>query len=128
GGTLDLADLGGQPVIINLWATWCPPCRRELPLFAEAAAAFPDVHFVFANQGESREVVADYLADRGDVNLTNVVLDRDQLTGDRFGSPGLPTTYFFDGAGWHVLTHVGEVSTVALINYLSDLRAGVAAR
>lgn len=123
GGTLSLAELEGQPVIINLWATWCPPCRRELPLFAEAATSFPDVHFVFANQGESRQVVADYLAERDDLTLNNVILDQDQLIGQRFGSLGLPTTYFFDGDGWHVLTHVGEVSTVALINHLTDLRA-----
>jgi thiol-disulfide isomerase/thioredoxin len=123
GGALDLSELEGQPVIVNLWATWCPPCRRELPLFAEAATAFPDVHFVFANQGESRDVVADYLAERDDLALANVILDRDQALGERFGSLGLPTTYFFDGEGWHVLTHVGEVSTVALINYLADLRA-----
>ena len=128
GGSLDLAALEGQPVIVNLWATWCPPCRRELPLFAEAAAAFPDVHFVFANQGESREVVADYLAERDDLTLHNVVLDQEQRIGQRFGSLGLPTTYFFDGSGWHVLTHVGEVSTVALINYLTDLRASTAER
>lgn len=122
GGTLDFAALRGQPVVINLWATWCPPCRRELPQFARAAATYPDVHFVFANQGESRDVVAAYLAERPDVTLTNVVLDRSQSVGQRFGSLGLPTTYFFDAQGNHVLTHVGEVSTVALLNHLTDLR------
>ena len=122
GGTLDFAALKGQPVVINLWATWCPPCRRELPQFARAAASYPDVHFVYANQGQSREVVVEYLAERADLTLTNVVLDKTQAVAQRFGSLGLPTTYFFDAEGNHVVTHVGEVSAAALLNYLTDLR------
>ncbi|MBX3142191.1 MAG: TlpA family protein disulfide reductase [Trueperaceae bacterium] len=123
GGELDLASLRGQPIVLNLWATWCLPCRRELPMLEAAANSYPDVHFVFADQGEPRATVQGYLDDEGFV-LRNVLLDSRSRLGDTFGSIGLPTTLFFDAAGDHVMTHVGELSSVMMINYLSDLRRG----
>lgn len=122
GGTLALADLSGQPLVINLWATWCPPCRRELPLLQSMADRNPGVHFVFANQGEPRAVVASYLTARDDVSLRTVVLDRDGLLSADLNALGLPTTYFFDAKGHLAVTHVGEVSSVELLNYLTDLQ------
>lgn len=121
GGTLDLAELNGEPLVVNLWATWCIPCRRELPQLSQAEADFPDVQFVYANQGEVRSVVAAYLAERPDVSLSNVLLDHNQEIGSHLGSVGLPTTYFFDASGEHVATHVGEISGAALQKRLQDL-------
>lgn len=122
GGTLALASLRGKPLVINLWATWCPPCRRELPLLQSGASANPDITFLFANQGEARAVVQSYLAARDDLRLGNVLLDRDgRLTAD-LNALGLPTTYFFDASGRLEVIHAGEVSSVELINYLSDLK------
>ncbi|MDX1553565.1 MAG: TlpA disulfide reductase family protein, partial [Marinobacter sp.] len=42
----------GQPTVVNLWATWCPPCIREMPVLEEAQDRYPGINFVFANQGE----------------------------------------------------------------------------
>ncbi|MCQ9617345.1 TlpA family protein disulfide reductase [Paenalcaligenes niemegkensis] len=42
----------GMPVVLNLWATWCPPCRREMPVLEQAQTAFPNVAFVLINQGK----------------------------------------------------------------------------
>ena len=55
----------GEPMVINLWATWCPPCLRELPLLARSAAATPDVTFAFVNQGEDGPAIRNYLAQHG---------------------------------------------------------------
>ena len=52
---VDLGSYRGRPVVLNLWATWCPPCRREMPVFEQAQAAFPKVAFVMVNQGESAQ-------------------------------------------------------------------------
>jgi thiol-disulfide isomerase/thioredoxin len=52
GGTIDLSERDGRPLVVNLWATWCPPCVREMPMMAEVAAGQDAVDVVFANQGE----------------------------------------------------------------------------
>lgn len=121
GGQLDLASLRGGPVVINLWATWCPPCRRELPMLAEAARSYPGVHFVLADQAEGRHTVQQYLDGRKDLFIEGVVLDADTSLASEFSTRGLPTTLFFDREGNHVFTHAGELSAVMLANYLADL-------
>lgn len=118
---LRLSDLQGQPVVINLWATWCPPCRRELPMLASAAASNTDVHFVFADQGEPEATVRAYLEREG-LELGVVVLDEGTRLSQWFGVLGFPTTLFFDASGRLVATQVGEISPVTLINHLGALR------
>jgi thiol-disulfide isomerase/thioredoxin len=120
GGDLDLATLGGRPVVLNLWATWCGPCRRELPRMAELAATYPDVAFVFAAQREERAQVARFLNDHG-FELELVVLDDRGQLADHFRSPGLPTTLFFDADRRLTQAHLGEISTVQLFNATVNL-------
>ncbi len=55
GPPIAVSDVIGKPAVVNLWATWCPPCRREMPLLAEVAASRDDVSFLFVNQGEGTE-------------------------------------------------------------------------
>jgi len=52
---ISLHEYSGQPIVINLWATWCPPCRREMPAFQDAQQANTDVHFLFVNQREAMQ-------------------------------------------------------------------------
>ncbi|WP_459655422.1 TlpA family protein disulfide reductase, partial [Achromobacter xylosoxidans] len=69
-----LAAFQGKPTVVNLWASWCPPCRREMPAFEQAQAANPDIHFVFLNQGEAASTVRQYL-DEHAPSLANALLD-----------------------------------------------------
>jgi thiol-disulfide isomerase/thioredoxin len=63
--TISLADLDG-PAVVNLWATWCAPCRREIPAFEAVHRARSDeVRFVGVNVGEDVDVAAEYLAEVG---------------------------------------------------------------
>jgi thiol-disulfide isomerase/thioredoxin len=64
GSSVDLAQLGRKPLVVNLWATWCPPCVREMPVLHEAQVRNPSVNFVFINQGESSSRVVSWLAAR----------------------------------------------------------------
>ncbi|HRN18435.1 MAG: TlpA disulfide reductase family protein [Truepera sp.] len=114
GGEVNLAELSTGPLVVNAWATWCLPCRREIPQLARAAAEHPDVTFLLVNQGEQREAVLAFLAAYPAVSLDNVLLDHGMEVSSRLGGVGLPTTYFFAGGGRYVTTHVGEISGAAL--------------
>ena len=117
GSRVDLAGLAGRPVVLNLWATWCPPCRREMPLLAQAQHDYPGVRFVFVNQGEDAATVDAYLRKNG-VNLGQLLLDPQGSLARITGSPGLPTTLFFDAQGRLVERRIGEVSSATLAAHL----------
>ncbi len=122
GAPVDLAKLAaGKPMVINLWATWCPPCRREMPVLAAAQKREPGVRFVFANQGENATTVQRYLASAG-LDITDVLLDSGARIGPEVGSGGLPTTLFYNADGRLVDTHLGQLTAGSLASKLSRLR------
>lgn len=113
GGFRSIRDFEGKPLIVNLWATWCPPCRWEMPMLARAAAERADVGFIFVNQGESAEKVANYLsADR--LTLDHVLLDAAMALSRHYTTPGLPVTLFLRRDGTLAALHTGEISREAL--------------
>lgn len=114
GGVVDLEALAEGPLILNTWATWCLPCRREIPQLARAAAENPGATFLLVNQGEDPDAIRKFLADYPAVNLDDVLLDGGMEVAEHLGGVGLPTTYFFAAGGEHVATHVGEISGAAL--------------
>ncbi|ARP79220.1 TlpA family protein disulfide reductase [Bordetella genomosp. 6] len=122
GAPRSLAAFAGKPVVLNLWASWCPPCRREMPMLQRMQAARPDVHFVFVNQGEDAQQVNAYLRELG-MPLRNVLLDPDTQAGAYFGHRALPATLFFDAQGRLVDTRLGELSQASLAQRLGALRA-----
>lgn len=122
GDPFDLAAAAHGPTVVNVWASWCIPCRREMPQLARAAAENPDVLVLYVNLGEGREKVEEFLHAHPTVRRDHVLLDTDRRVGTALGGVGLPTTYFFSG-GEHVYTHVGEISGPALERRLAALRA-----
>ncbi len=116
GEPVTLSELTGRPVIVNLWATWCPPCRRELPLLAEADAR-DDVTVVVVNQGEDLLPVVRYLDAHG-LAFEHALLDPRQSLMVASDAPGLPTTLLFDAEGRTLERHVGELTRATLDGWL----------
>lgn len=114
-------ELEGQPVVINLWATWCPPCRREMPMMADVAANNDDATVVFVNQGESAETVGRYLAIEN-LDLDHVVLDSLGGFGRHYEVPGLPATLFIGSNGILQSLHMGEISREGLLAGIEKLQ------
>ena len=119
GASRSLQDFAGRPTVVNLWASWCPPCRREMPVLSLAQQRHPGVNFVFLNQGERAEQVQAYLQ-RSGLGLQNMLLDRKGAAGAAY-SNALPTTLFFDAEGRLVAQRIGELSTASLSERLKAL-------
>lgn len=113
GPPIAVSEIGGKPVVINLWASWCPPCRREMPLLAEVAASRNDVVFLFINQGEGTDTIRCYLA-TDNLQLDRVLLDPSMQISRYYGSMGLPITLFLRANGTLASMHLGEISREAL--------------
>ena len=120
GRPVALQDFRGQATVINLWATWCGPCRREMPMLAKAQAGMPQVRFVFADQGESIAAVRRYL-ERERLDLGLVLLDPHMDVSTWYGARGYPTTLFIDAQGKLRDTQVGELSAATLAAHLARI-------
>src|SRR5712691_9331736 len=103
GQLTNLEALRGQTVVINFWATWCVPCRDEMPALDRIAATHPDVTFLEIDLQEDPEVVGAFFARYGLVHL-QPVLDPQGKTTTRYGVLSLPTTFFVDPNG--VIRHI----------------------
>lgn len=102
GGTLRLSDLRGTPVLVNFWASWCAPCRREMPDIVRAWSARDGRLAVVAiNLQENDQQVRAFAAEFG--MDFDVVIDRTGEVGQtwRIGGPieGIPSSYFLDADG-----------------------------
>jgi len=126
GETVQLTDYQGGPLVINLWATWCPPCRREMPVLENAQQQRPDLTFLFVNQAESMQSVSTFLATQG-LNLNNVLFDGSGRLGKAVGSMALPTTLFYSAEGRLLGSHLGELSEASLARALEHFETPTSA-
>jgi thiol-disulfide isomerase/thioredoxin len=121
GEPFNAARLEG-PLVINLWATWCPPCRREMPMMAEIAATTADTAFIFVNQGEGLATIEHYL-EAENLELDHIVLDSRGEFGRHYDALGLPTTLFIGSDGQLRSVHMGEISREGLLTGIDRLRS-----
>ncbi|MGY1608259.1 MULTISPECIES: TlpA family protein disulfide reductase [unclassified Geodermatophilus] len=124
GGTLDLGRAPGVPTVVNLWASWCTPCREELPLvqdLADTAAGRVAVVGVISKDGVPQ---ADSFATDAGVTFPSA-FDGDGALMDALGLNVLPFTYFVDADGALVHTKVGPVASVDELRTLVAEHLGV---
>ncbi|MGI9572744.1 prolipoprotein diacylglyceryl transferase family protein [Alloalcanivorax xenomutans] len=119
GRPAGLLDDGPSPLtVVNLWATWCPPCRREMPVLQRGQQHYPEVDFVYVNQGESSARIRSYLTDQS-LRLQRVLADPHSDLLRALGSSALPTTVLIDARGRLVGSHVGPLSDASLRHLLA---------
>lgn len=110
----------GKPTVINLWASWCPPCHREMPVLAQAQKDFKQINFVMLNQGESAEKVQAYLT-KNQFSFQHILLDPQGELAKEMKMFGLPSTLFFNAQGQLIDRHMGELSPAMLQQYLKKI-------
>lgn len=98
GVTWRLNELRGKPVVLNFWASWCGPCRVEMPDFQAAARRYGGaVQFIGVNQGEDAQTITAFAAEMG-VSYPLVRDESSQIT-DLYRVAALPSTFFIDSNG-----------------------------
>lgn len=121
GNKVKLSDYQGQTVLLNNWATWCPPCRAEMPTLQAYYEDHRDQNFtiVAIESGEPPDEVAEFVAQNG---LTfPVLVDRPQLAIVTFRNNGLPNSYLIDPEGQVRLAWNGAISREMLEKYVTPL-------
>jgi thiol-disulfide isomerase/thioredoxin len=105
GERLRLSDFRGRPVLVNFWATWCQPCRVEMPAIEEAVRRYAEaeVAVLAINRGERFGPARDWVEEQGIV-FTAYGYDPRQSIFDRYEGIGMPTSFFIDARG--VITEV----------------------
>ncbi len=123
GTPASIMSYRGHPVVLNLWASWCPPCREEMPDLQRLNAAFRarGLIVVGVDQGESRERVAAFARSLG-IDYP-ILLDRDQRYGAAYAAQGLPTTALIDRHGVVVRIFDGPLPYSTMVESAKTLLA-----
>jgi len=121
GATISLEDLRGKPVIINFWASWCPPCRIEAPLLERVwrAYEFRGLIFLGVNIQDRKEDALNYIREF-DITYPNGPDPTGEITID-YGVSGLPVTFFVSKKGEIVRRWVGAIDKSVLISSIEDI-------
>jgi peroxiredoxin len=116
GRTIKLSELRGNVVMVCFWATWCPPCRREMPEFQKMyEELYGEVVFLMVNvtyTGETVSGVKEFLLENG--YTFTVLYDTYGEASDAYGIEAYPTTYFIDKDGYLIARAVGAISLEVL--------------
>ena len=119
-GTFELSSLRGKPVLLNFWASWCPPCKDETPLLEDAYARYgDDVEFVGIDIRDARDDALEFI-ETYDVSYPQV-RDEALRVYEQYGLTGQPESFFIDQNGI-VVQHVkGPLSRELLYQFLDVL-------
>lgn len=121
GSTLSLADLRGQVMVLNIWASWCPPCTEELPALQSVWTSYQDADVVLVgaayqeNENDVRAAVESY-------GLTYPIgLDTNDRIASTYGITGVPETFIIDAEGRIAYVHIGPITADQLTQEMESL-------
>ena len=127
GETINLSDYSGQPVVVNFWASWCAPCRVEMPHFIDAFEKNrEEVTFIGIDVQDSRRDAEEFIStfqvpvDRGYL----ILVDPSAVATIDYGVSGLPATFFIDRDGIVVKRWVGAINDTALAENIALIAQG----
>ncbi len=126
GADVTLADrlADGKPIVLNFWATWCGPCKSELPAFDKAAAEYADeVTFMLINLTDGFQETVDGVKEFMETNgyTFPVYFDTEYSAAIPYGANSIPLTYFVTSDGVVVGGYMGAMPEETLYNYLEQL-------
>ena len=118
GNKVRLSDFRGKPVIINFWASWCGPCKSEMPDFEELYKEYgKDIHFLMVNMTdghkETKEKALKHIESQG--YTFPVYFDTQRSAAYSYGVSTIPATYFVDSEGYPVVYRVGILNKATLM-------------
>lgn len=126
GRTASLSKLKGRVVVINFWATWCPPCRREFPSMERLRQKMSGkpVEILAVNEGEDASVIETFLSTLDIQPGFPILLDRDGMAMGFWPVRGLPTTFIIDKRGRMAYRAVGgrEFDHPDIVKRISQLQ------
>jgi thiol-disulfide isomerase/thioredoxin len=122
GNQVSLADFEGEVLLIDFWATWCAPCKEEIPMMNELQQTYGDAGFrIVAITEESAEIVSEFVKVKP-MNYTNLVGPEEyEEIASQYGVFSLPTAFLVDGDGRIVLDFRGTKSRKALEGKIREL-------
>lgn len=119
GEQVQLSDLRGKPVVVNFWATWCGPCRIEMPAIQQAFDDNDDLVILAVNNQESAQEVVDFAQELG---LTfNLLLDEDGSIQSTYRVRAYPSTYFVNRDGTVNAVQIGVMTEQQLAEQIAPI-------
>lgn len=119
GKEVSLSDLRGKKVFLNFWASWCPPCKAEMPdierLYEETKDS--DLVILAVNLGEDKDTVKSFI-DKNNYKF-RILLDSDQTVAEQYSITSIPTSFFIDKNGIIVSKKIGAMTYEEMKDYVN---------
>ena len=125
GREVRLSDSSGKVRLIDFWATWCAPCREEIPMLNELQASYGERGFqILAISDEEEQLIREFVEEHG-VEYTNLIGTEE--VAEAYGVLGLPAAYLLDGEGRVVESFIGPKPRSVLAKKIEALLDGAPA-
>ncbi|MDR3596315.1 TlpA disulfide reductase family protein [Clostridium sp.] len=120
-----LSDYIGKPVVVNFWASWCPPCKGEMPLFDEISSKYKqdELAVLMVNMTDGQRETVDsakkFISDKK--YKMNVLFDKEESAAMNYNIESIPRTLFIDKNGYIIKDYIGEITKAELDNQIKSL-------
>ncbi len=119
---ITLIESSGGPVMVNVWASWCLPCRSEAPLIAAGTKTHPNVTFIGLNVQDNPTNASIFMAEfLSDADMMHVSDRKGNIPVQLGGTRGVPISFFYRANGELAATHLGIIDEPTLARFLDEI-------